>query len=284
MDEKSPSQNIQENLFKRILEAFRLSRSLDTAEDLEHEIHELIEDGEEHGLISSYEGEMISSIFEFRETLIKEIMTPGSDIIRTAVETSPKEVIELIKEHGLSRIPIFSQTPDQIIGILHAKDLLISWATQGEDSLEAMASPPFFVQENQQIISLLRDFQKKNTHMAIVTDEFGSIRGLVTLEDILEEIVGEIEDESDKPEEQWQVIDEYTVITDGKVNLEEVENFFDVLFPEGPYESVGGFITDQIGRVAEQGTEIQFDSLSFTVISASQRRIESVKIHQAILT
>lgn len=282
MDEQKTSSDSHNSLFKRILYALGVTKPPDTTEDLEQEIQELIEEGEEHGLISRQEGEMISSIFDFRETLIREIMTPSSDIISASSTAPVCEIIDLIKKNGFSRIPIYSENPDHIIGILHAKDLLICGASESLISLKSMVKPVFFAQENQKITTLLRDFQAKNTHMAIVTDEFGSIRGLITLEDVLEEIVGEIEDESDKPEEQWHLIDEHTLITSGKVNLEEIEIFFHITLPDGPYESVAGFIIDKFDRVPETGAETVFQSLTFTVLSANRRRIETVKIHQDV--
>ncbi|MCD6389342.1 MAG: CBS domain-containing protein, partial [Desulfobulbaceae bacterium] len=202
--------------------------------------------------------------------------------ISASSTVTTRELIELIRKHGFSRIPIYSENPDHIIGILHAKDLLISGCSESSNLIESMVKSVFFAQENQKITTLLRDFQSKNTHMAVVTDEFGSIRGLITLEDVLEEIVGEIEDESDKPEEQWHLIDEHTLITSGKVNLEEIENFFHVSLPDGHYESVAGFIIDKFDRVPETGAETTFQSLTFTVLSASKRRIETIKIHQDV--
>ena len=282
MDEQKTSSDSHNSLFKRILYALGVAKPPDTTEDLEQEIQELIEEGEEHGLISRQEGEMISSIFDFRDTLIREIMTPSSDIISASSTTSVSELVDLIKKYGFSRIPIYSDNPDHIIGILHAKDLLIRGCSESSNLIESMVKPVFLAQENQKITTLLRDFQSKNTHMAIVTDEFGSIRGLITLEDVLEEIVGEIEDESDKPEEQWHLIDEQTLITSGKVNLEEIENFFHVALPDGPYESVAGFIIDKFDRVPETGTKTFFQSLTFTVLSASKRRVETIKIHQDV--
>ena len=282
MTEQENISESRESFFKRFLYALGISRAPDTAEDLEQEIQELIEEGEEHGLISRQEGQMISSIFEFRETIIREIMTPGSNVVSAPFSISPAEIVAIIKKHGFSRIPIYAEIPDHIIGILHAKDLLIAGGVEAGNPIKSMVKAPFFVHENQKITFLLREFQARNTHMAIVTDEFGSIRGLVTLEDVLEEIVGEIEDESDKHEEQWQVIDDRTIITDGKVNLEEVENFFKIKFPEGSYESIAGFIIEQHNRVPEVGTVTNFDALTFTVLAASKRRVVSVKVHRRL--
>ncbi|MCJ7600426.1 MAG: hemolysin family protein, partial [Desulfobulbaceae bacterium] len=250
----------------------------DTSEDLEHEIQELIDEGEEQGLISSHEGQMISSIFEFRDTLAKEIMTPATGIVSASLASTTGDIIELIKSKGFSRIPIYDGSPDNIVGFLHAKQLLTCSSDTALPALQELLNPPFFVRENDKIVSLLLEFQTQKNHMAIVTDEFGSIRGLVTLEDILEEIVGEIADETDMQVEGWQIIDDNTVITPAKVDIEKIELFFNMEFPEGPYESAGGFIINQLGKIPETGEKAEFGPLTFTVLSASKRRVKSVRI------
>jgi len=271
------------SLFKRILHLFGLFRTPDTAEDLEHEIQELLEEGTEQGLISSREGQMINSILEFKDTLAHEIMTPQTEMICAPANAPLNEVIALITEQGLSRIPIFADSPDQIVGILHAKDLLTycSGGITTPDTQPAageLVKPAYFVAENYKIVDLLRDFQNQKSHMAIVTDEFGSVRGLVTLEDVLEEIVGEISDEYDKAESHWKAIDDHTLIADAKIDIEEIENFFGIEFPEGPYESVGGLILHHLGHLPESGAMVEVDGLTFRVISASKRRIKIVKV------
>jgi CBS domain containing-hemolysin-like protein len=248
---------------------------------LEQEIQELIEEGEEHGLISSQEGQMISSIFDFRDTMIKEIMTPSTDIVSAPSTADHCQLIKIIQEKGYSRIPIYGDDPDHIIGVIHAKDLLSCTTEPQLTSIENLLHQPFFVQEHDNILSLLRNFQAQKIHMAIVTDEFGSIRGLATLEDILEEIVGEIVDESDKEEEEWQVIDDRTLITSAKVDLDKIVTFFDETIPDGPYESVGGFIIHTLGQIPETGTSVRYGSLKMHVLSATRRRIHTVKIHKS---
>ncbi len=267
------------SLFRKILYNLGLAGSPDPAEDLSNELQELIEEGEEQGLISSLEGEMLTSIFEFRDTKIKEIMTPATEIILAPITSSPCDIIKLITAHGFSRIPIYDDSPDSIKGFIHAKDLLTCPDTPPVVEIAPLLTPMIFVNENAKVMALLQNFQTNNTHLAIVTDEFGATRGLVTLEDILEEIVGEIADESDKPESRWRIIDEQTVITDAKIDIEDVEEFFNVAFPEGPYESIGGFIIDQHGRIPERGTIVSYPPLTLTVLKADKRRIKMVKIH-----
>jgi CBS domain containing-hemolysin-like protein len=265
--------------FKRILHFFGINRAPDTTEDIEQEIQELLDDGEEQGLISREEGEMISSILEFRDTLVREIMTPRSDMISAEAQVSAADLIQLITDEGYTRIPIYQDSPDNIIGILHAKDLLpFCLSAAPMPAASELVKPAFFVLDTRKIVNLLKDFQSQKGHLAVVTDEFGSVRGLVTLEDVLEEIVGEIRDEYDKTEKRWKVVNKHMLLTDAKVNLEEVEDFFGITLPEGPYESVGGLIIHQLDRVPPVGATMLINSLVFEVVSADRRRIHTVKI------
>ena len=277
MDTSAPDTG--DSPFKRILNFFGINRAPDTTEDIEQEIQELLDDGEEQGLITREEGEMISSILEFRDTLVREIMTPRSDMVSAEAKVSAADLIQLITEEGYTRIPIYQDSPDNIIGILHAKDLL-PFCLNGAamPAASELVKPAFFVLDTRKIVNLLKDFQSQKGHLAIVTDEFGSVRGLVTLEDVLEEIVGEIRDEYDKAEKRWKVVNKHMLLTDAKVNLEEVEDFFGITLPEGPYESVGGLIIHQLDRVPPVGATMLINSLVFEVVSADRRRIHTVKI------
>jgi len=258
-----------------------LGRSPDTTEDLEMEIQELLEEGEEHGLITHQEGRMINSIFEFRDTLIHEIMTPRPEMICAEVQIEIPDVLKLITKEGFTRIPVYSESLDNIIGILNAKDLLICVDTPDDyPDIRELVKPPYLVPETMRIVDLLRAFQAKKNHMAIVTDEFGGIRGLITLEDVLEEIVGEIDDEYDKDEQQWRTLQDGSLMIYAKEDIEEVESFFDVELPDGPYESVGGFIIHQLEHLPKAGETVEIDSLVFKVISATKRHIKTVKIHR----
>lgn len=280
MENEQPPSEAPQSPFRRFIQAIRLFSQPDSKEELEQEIQELIEEGEEQGLITSQEGQMISSIFEFRETLIREIMTPSTDIVSAPVSVDHCDIIKIITDKGFSRIPIYNEKPDNIIGIIHAKQLLSCASDAPLLPLKELVNPAFFVREDDKIVSLLRDFQTQKIHMAIVTDEFGSVRGLLTLEDILEEIVGEIVDETDMQVEEWQATDEDTVICSAKTDIENIEDFFTTKLPEGPYESVGGFIINQLDRIPANGDTTESDLLTFTVLSASKRQIRSVKIHR----
>ena len=284
-DQDSPSDpsdsQPSKNIISRLMDILGLGRSPDTTEDLEMEIQELLEEGEEHGLITHQEGQMINSIFDFMDTLAHEIMTPRPEMICTDIQTEIPDVLKLIIKEGFTRIPVYSESPDNIIGILNAKDLLVCVdVPQNCPDIRELIKPPYLVPETMRIIDLLRAFQAKKNHMAIVTDEFGGIRGLITLEDVLEEIVGEIDDEYDKEEPQWRALPDGSLKIYAKEDIEEVESFFGVELPDGPYESVGGFIIHQLEHLPKAGETVEMGTLVFKVISATKRHIKSVKIHR----
>ena len=269
------------NIISRLLDVLGINRSPDTTEDLEMEIQELLEEGEEQGLITHQEGQMINSIFEFRDTLIHEIMTPRPEMVCAEVQTPITDVLKLITREGFTRIPIYSESLDNIIGILNAKDLLVCVdGPQDCPNIKELIKFPYFVPETMRIVDLLRAFQAKKNHMAIVADEFGSVRGLITLEDVLEEIVGEIDDEYDNDEPQWRTLQDGSLMIYAKEDIEEVESFFNIELPDGPYESVGGFIIHQLGHLPKSGETVVMDPLVFKVVSATKRHIKSVKIHR----
>ncbi|MBW2505604.1 MAG: HlyC/CorC family transporter [Deltaproteobacteria bacterium] len=276
-----PDSQSSKNFISRLLDVLGLSRAPDTTEDLEMEIQELLDEGEEQGLITRQEGQMINSIFEFRDTLIHEIMTPRTEIVCADVEMGIPEVLKLITREGFTRIPVYSESLDNIIGILNAKDLLVCVDDPGAcPDIKKLTKQPYFVPETMRIVDLLRAFQAKKNHMAIVIDEFGGVRGLITLEDVLEEIVGEIDDEYDKDEPQWRALQDGSLMIYAKEDIEEVESFFNMELPEGPYESVGGFIIHQLGHLPKAGETVELDTLLFKVVTATKRHIKTVKIQR----
>lgn len=278
----STDANREKSLGQRLKALLRIKGPPDTTRELEHEIQELLEDGEEQGLISSHEEQLINSIFDFRETVASEIMTPTVEMVSADVTSAAQELVQLISEEGYTRIPIYSGSRDNIIGILHAKDLLRFCSITPDQSLglKDVLNPPMIIPESKPITELLRDFQSKKNHMAIVTDEFGSVRGLVTLEDVIEEIVGEIDDEHDQEERELMVVDELTIVVDAKIEIEEVEEHFQCNLPEGAYESVGGLIIEQLGRVPENGDLVTVGPLEFKVLAADPRRVRTVRIRK----
>ncbi len=275
-DEEPPGKS----LFEKIKTALGFRGAPDTTEELEHEIQELLEEGEEQGLISIHEERLINSIFGFRETIASEIMTPSAEMICADQKTSIPELIRLVNEEGYTRIPIYQDNLDQIIGILHAKDLLriCACGPERDQNIKDFLNPATFIPESKPITELLREFQSKKIHMVIVVDEFGGVRGLVTLEDVIEEIVGEIDDEHDDAENELRVVDERTVTVDAKIDIEKVEAHFRLTLPEGPYESIGGFLVHRLGKVPQIGIVVKESGLSFKVSAADPRRIKTVRI------
>ena len=268
-------------LFKRFIQFFGFDKTIESPEELEHEIQELLDDGQEQGLITSHEGKMIHSILEFRDTIAREIMTPSSEMISIPADCPYEELVEITNTHGFSRIPVYQDTPDNISGILYAKDLLKHLNSDKDLTAADLVKPAYFALEEKKIVDLLRDFQQKKVHLAMINDEFGSVRGLVTLEDVLEEIVGEITDESDQPESSIKIVDANSIIVDALIDIEEVEEHFNITLPEGPYESIGGMIIHTLGHLPGENTTITAGDLDLLVLSATSRRINIVKISRS---
>ena len=277
--EQEPAE--KKSIVKRLLSLVPFGKP-ETTEDLENEILELLEDGEEQGLISSLEEKMINSIFDFRDTLAAEIMTPAAEVISIEANLPISEIINVVIDNGFTRIPVYSDNPDRVVGLLHAKDLLKQCARQQEQvyNIDDLLRPVYFVDEKKPIVDLLREFQLSKSHMAMVTDEFGSVRGLITLEDILEEIVGEIDDEYDEDQDVIERVDANTIVVHARLDIEKVEECFDVELPNGPFESVGGLLIHHLGRLGKTGDTILIEGLEFKVKSASKRHIKMVAIQR----
>lgn len=277
--EESAVQVERKPLLSRLISLLRFGRSPGTTEDLEQEIQELLEEGEEQGLISSLEERMINSIFDFHDTTVGEVMTPSTEIVSAEVGTDMKELVDLVIEKGFTRIPIYKDNVDNIVGIVHAKNLLQMCARGHEGKgLEDFLNPPRVISEDKPIVDLLREFQKEKVHVAVVADEFGAVRGLVTLEDILEEIVGEIDDEYDVERSLLHVITENSVQVKAQADIEVIEEYFGVTTAEGNYESIGGFVIFLLGRLAKAGDTVDAEGLRFTVLSASRRQIDLLRV------
>jgi CBS domain containing-hemolysin-like protein len=256
----------------------RLGR-LDRPQDLEKEIQQLVDEGEERGIISEDEGEMIQSIFSFRDTVAREIMVPRPEAVFARDDTSIAEIIRHIIESGHSRIPIYRDNVDNIIGIVHAKDLL---QVCGRDDIAVrdIARPPYFIPETKKISELLKDLRDKKSHMTIVIDEYGGTAGILTLEDIIEEIIGEIMDEYDAEVKRIVEQEDGTILVDARLDVEDLEEYVGVELPEGKFESVGGFIISLLGRVPDVQEQVMFGNLEMVVAAADSRKIEKVIIRK----
>jgi putative hemolysin len=247
------------------------------------ELEFLIEQGARVGAFDKQKEELLSSVLSFTEMLVKEIMVPRTQVVALAEGAGYDEVIKLVTESELSRIPVYRETMDEVVGILNAKLLLGEVKKKGVEpgkfQLSRYTRPPFFVPEVMKVSKLLTEMQRRKTHMAVVVDEFGGTAGMVTLEDVMEEIVGEIHDESDVEEKRLRVLQDGVVLADAQVSIRDLEEHLGVDFPEdGDYDTLGGFLTSVAGRVPPAGSLVVWGGLSFNVRAADERRVLKVEI------
>ena len=241
----------------------------------------LVDHHDEVTELKEKEREMITSILGFSDTEVREIMVPRIDMVCVEENTSIKELTRLIKEKGHSRIPVYQERIDNIIGILYAKDLLPYLLNDRSKpiSLRNLVRPASFVPESKKLHQLLREFQQRKYHMAIVVDEYGGTAGLVTLEDIIEEIVGDIQDEYDRELPLYRKIDDRTYLVDAKIDMHELNEKLGLDLPtEGEFESLGGFIFSLTGYVPEKNEVVKYENYTFTVLEVDRNRIVKVKL------
>ncbi|MFN2167166.1 MAG: hemolysin family protein, partial [Anaerolineae bacterium] len=239
----------------------------------------LLNVGDEPGLIEEDEKEMIASIFELGETVVREVMVPRIDVVAVEEQVPLQEALDVIIAAGHSRIPVYRESIDHVQGVLYAKDLLPPFRRGQHDlPINQLMRQAYFVPESKKIDDLLRELQQRKVHMAIVVDEYGGTAGVVTIEDLLEEIVGEIQDEYDA--EQPMIIrsgdDEY--LFDARIGLDEASKVLGVELPSEESDTLGGFIYSQLGSLAVPGSRVQYDTLIFDVQTVSGRRIQQVKV------
>jgi CBS domain containing-hemolysin-like protein len=274
--ENDSKQNLIEKLLSQIKKK-HLTRTSDIAE----EINELMDEGQAKGLITGEESDMVHGVLELKETIASSIMIPRTHISSASVNSTLGEIISLVRECGHTRIPIYEDNIDKIVGLLHSKDLLKLFGSSPDSVIpKEVLRTPYFVPGAIAASRLLRDLKAIKTHMAIVTDEYGGTAGIITIEDILEEIVGEIMDEHDSDLPLLSVVGENHVLVDARLDVEEIEDYFNIDFPEGEYESVGGFIIHTLGRIPKSGDQITFQGLDMTIESADDRMIYKVRINR----
>ncbi len=251
--------------------------------DVERELQELLEEGEARGLITQQESDMIEAVLELGETTAGQIMTPRTSMCTLPVAASISEAVTTIVESGHSRIPVYDEDMDHIVGIVHAKDLLSQWG-KGESSfnLRDIMRTPMFVPGSMSTEQLLSSFNRGRTHLAVVVDEYGGTAGIVTMEDVLEEIVGDIKDEHDLPLTMLSREPDGSLLVDGRLEVEELAEVLDMELPEelpeGRFESVGGFVTTLLGRLPKVKEEVSYSGLRMLVEEADQRKVSKVRI------
>jgi CBS domain containing-hemolysin-like protein len=248
----------------------------------EEDIHSIIDAGEEEGVLNLDEHEMIHGVLALKGRIAREIMIPRTEISCVNSQVTVEEVIQRIIEDGHSRIPVFEEDLDHIVGIIYAKDILKFWERrESRTSLREIARKGYFIPQTMNLESLLREFKRKKVHIAIVVDEYGGTSGLITIEDLIEEVFGEIEDEYDMEEERLIPMKDGWVLADGRLEIEELEEHLNIEISEKDFESVGGFIFHLIGRVPKQGEVIDYPGLEIRIEAADDRKVEKVRIRKA---
>ena len=246
----------------------------------EEEIHSIIDVGEQEGVINRDEHAMIDAVLDLGDTLVREILVPRTEMVAVEITTPVSEVLETIIEAGHSRIPVYEGDVDHITGILYAKDLLKLWGKLPEEiSIRSICRKAYFIPETKTTADLLKEFKMRRVHMAVAVDEYGGTSGIITIEDILEEIVGEIQDEHD-PVEQSGIsrLDDGSYIFDARSHIEDVEEELNVQIPRGEYDTLGGFLSHLLGHVPVQGEQGQYGTILFTVEEADARKVSTIRV------
>ena len=248
--------------------------------DSEEELKILAELGEEEGTLQEEESDMIQSIFDFKEKTVGEIITPRVDIVSLKSDESIDKAMDIIGERQFSKIPIYKDTIDNIKGILYAKDIIpYLMGSRPNVNLQTLARQPFFVPETKPIDDLMEEFKLRKTSIAIVVDEWGGTEGLVTLEDVVEEVMGEIRDPYDQEESNVLKQPDGSFIVDGSITIYDLEEETDIKFPEDrDYDTLGGFILDILTDIPQTGEQVEFNDMVFTVQTVENNRIGKIKI------
>jgi putative hemolysin len=276
----SPAVKLLASMTNLIAKLLGGSNDFDNSQITEEEIRMMINVGEEKGIFQETETNMINSIFEFDNTDAKEVMTPRTHIIAVNIDATVDEILEIVIEENFSRIPVYENSIDNVVGLLYVKDLfaLIRKSAEWEISLKDLIRPAYFVPEYKKIDELFKEMQKSKTHIAIVIDEYGGTAGLITIEDLLEEIVGNIFDEYDDVVLEYEQIDDDTYIVDGLLGISEINDIMHLDLPEEEFDTISGMILSLSGKMPEVGEEVEFDDIAFRIEEVDDKRISKIKI------
>ncbi|HLG78389.1 MAG TPA: hemolysin family protein, partial [Ktedonobacteraceae bacterium] len=249
----------------------------------EEELRLLVTVGEEEGVLEEEETEMIHSIFEFVDTTVREVMVPRIDMVTLSSTATVTDAVDLALQGGFSRIPVYEESVgiDEIIGVLYTKDML-KQMREGHDTfpIRDLLRPAYFVPETKKLDDLLREIRQNRIHMVMVIDEYGSVAGLVTIEDLVEEIVGDIKDEYDHEEVLYEKIHEDEYIFDAKISIYDFNELMDMRLDDSDYETLGGFVYAQLDKIPNLGDTIVFENLLFTVLATRGRRITKIRVER----
>jgi putative hemolysin len=246
----------------------------------EEDIRMIVAAAEDTGVIEQAEEEMLYKIFDFADKEVQEVMVPRPEVVAISVDLPPEECLAAVMESPHTRYPAYRGSLDDIVGVLHVRDLFSALMDRGIAgvNVEELLRPAYFVPETKDLASLLADFRRTKNHLAIVVDEYGAMQGIVTLEDVLEEIVGDIEDEFDLPDESVERVDESTLRVHGTFPIDDFNEQFKVDLPIEDYHSLGGFVFGLLGRAPEAGDEAEWNGLRFRVLQVDGTRIEKLEV------
>jgi putative hemolysin len=246
----------------------------------EEEVKSLIKEGGKHGVFEPAEEKLLQSVFEFTDMSAKEVMVPETQMVAIRIDRTPQEIRTFIEEEQFSRYPVYGKDLHDIRGILHAKDFLTLFTKTGEVDIRKIIKPPYFIPETMKISLLLREMQRKRTHMALVVDEHGGISGLVTNEDLIEEIVGEIRDEHDV-ESPVITLPDGTLLIEPSISLRDLKEDYQIPLPESPeYETLGGFLMATLQKIPESGDVVEVERKRIHIVEMVGRRISKVKLEK----
>jgi putative hemolysin len=252
----------------------------------EHEAHSeaelrmLLSSSAEQGEIEHEEQEMLYKVFDFADKEVADVMVPRPEVVAISIALPPEEALKSVLESPYTRYPVYRESLDDIVGVLHIRDLIVAMHDRGivDVDVESLVRPAYMVPETKDLGALLTEFRRTNQHMAVVIDEYGALEGIVTLEDLLEEIVGEIEDEFDLPDETVERVDDDTIRIDGTFPIDDFNEQFDTDLPQDDYHTVAGFVFGLLGRAALPGDEVSHDGIAFTVDSVEGQRIDRLTV------
>ncbi|MGC8721929.1 MAG: hemolysin family protein [Caldisericaceae bacterium] len=274
----SPFVFIVSGLSNGVLKLLKVDTSSKKVFDSQEEVISMIQIGKEEGVIEKAEEKMIYSIFEFGDTIVADVMTPRVDIVALPVTATKEDVLKTITETGHSRIPVYEEQIDDIKGILYIKDFIKLMADGTNFDLSSIVRNAYFVPETKRVDELFTEMQKGKIQIAMVFDEYGGISGLITIEDILEEIVGEISDEHEKEEKDIEKIGENAFLVSGAVTIDEFNEAFHSDFSDEEASTIGGIILSKLGRLPNPGEEINIDKFKFIISKIKDRRIIKIKV------
>jgi len=241
------------------------------------EIRSIIAYGAEEGVLEKEKGEMLHGVFDISQTIVREVMVPRPDIIAIDIQESIEEILQKVVQYGHSRYPVYEDQIDKVVGFLFVKDLLPFWSRPEELQLLTILRSPSFVPETKRVDQLIEEFRKEKRQISIVADEYGSVAGIVSMEDLLEEITGEIQDEYDSEQPKFERLPKGAWLLDGSLTLDEFYEITNIKLPEGNYETIAGFLLDIFGKIPREGEEISYREYLISAYKMSRHRIVKIK-------